>query len=151
MIVIYHCYGGAHSSVVAAAVHLGSLPGDGPPSAEQLWSIRYYDKQDQGDHGRIRFIGQDSDGHQVCILGRRNHFKLLKSSVEEVARVMGISLDDVRFVDTLVCVNWSMRIGGLLSRFLGLRVLGRPIVIQGTRKAYPCLVGLSQETRSSLR
>jgi len=149
--IIYHCYGGAHSSVVGAAIHLGFLPQEEPASAEQLWSIRYYDKQDQGDHGRIRFMGRDRDGHQVYILGCRNHFHILEKSIGEIGRVMGVSLDDVRFVDTLPCVNWSMRIGGFLSRFMGLRAIGRPLVIRGTRKAYQCLADLARETRAAVR
>ncbi|MHB8183533.1 MAG: DUF3189 family protein, partial [Candidatus Desulforudaceae bacterium] len=31
MLVIYHCYGGTHSSVRTAAVHTGHLSTEGPP------------------------------------------------------------------------------------------------------------------------
>jgi hypothetical protein len=31
MKIIYHCYGGTHSSVIAAAIHLGLLPEDRVP------------------------------------------------------------------------------------------------------------------------
>ncbi|MEW6031384.1 MAG: DUF3189 family protein [Bacillota bacterium] len=151
MIVIYHCYGGAHSSVVAAAVHLGLLPQDRPPTARELCSIRYFDKQDQSDHGRIRPMGTDAEGHAVFLLGRRNCPGLLERSVREVARHVGVGTEDVRFVDTMPCVNWFMRLGGFTSRVLRLPALGRPVVIHGTRLAYPCLKRLAARTREGLR
>ncbi|HCX78095.1 MAG TPA: hypothetical protein DG577_01645, partial [Firmicutes bacterium] len=42
---IYHCYGGAHSSVTAAAVHVGLLARDKTPSRLELVSLPYFDAQ----------------------------------------------------------------------------------------------------------
>jgi len=99
----------------------------------------------------VHLVSPDKTYDQVYILGCRNHFHILAKSIGEIGRVMGVSLDDVRFVDTLPCVNWSMRIGGFLSRFMGLRAIGRPLVIRGTRKAYQCLADLARETRAAVR
>jgi len=146
--VVYHCYGGAHSSVVAAAVHLGLLPEDRVPSPDELWSVRYFDKQDAADHGRIREMGTDRAGNKVCILGRRGCFRQLERAVREVAMCLGVWREgDVLFVDTLGCVNWYMRAGGFLSRAARLKRLGRPLVIYGARKAYPAIRSLALQTR----
>lgn len=58
----------------------------------------------------------------------------------------GTDLSEVVLVDTLGCVNMPMRIGGLLSRRLGLVSIGRPIVTWGTLRSYRQLVALVQET-----
>ena len=44
MKIIYSCYGGTHSSPIAAAIHLGRLPDDRIPSPEELMKTDYYDK-----------------------------------------------------------------------------------------------------------
>lgn len=151
MIVIYHCYGGAHSSVVAAAVHLGLLPRDRKPSPDELWSVRYFDKQDSHDAGRIRLMGTDCHDNEIYILGRRSDVSLIRRAVEEVGRLMGVWPEgQVLFVDTLPCVNWYMRIGGFLSRAARLKRLGRPTVIYGTRRAYRSLSDLAASTLGRL-
>ncbi|HEX3010797.1 MAG TPA: DUF3189 family protein, partial [Syntrophomonadaceae bacterium] len=39
MKIIYHCFGGSHSSVTAAAIHLGLIEKHRPPSMEELMSL----------------------------------------------------------------------------------------------------------------
>jgi len=56
----------------------------------------------------------------------------------------------VTFIDTLTVVNIWMRIGGFLSRAVGLTRLGRPLVIYGTRRAFPLLVALVRRTHTQL-
>lgn len=147
MVVIYHCHGGAHLSVVCAAVHLGLLPTDHIPAADELWAVRWFDREDPADRGRIRCMGVDSRGRKVCVLGRRSVFRVVRRAVEVVAREMGVwSPGEVLFVDTQPCANWPMRVGGFLSRATGLRCLGRRLVAHGTRKAYPELVALVRRT-----
>ncbi len=151
MLVIYHCHGGAHASVVCAAVHLGLLPADRVPTADELWAVRWFGREEPADHGRIRCMGVDSRGTKVCVLGRRNVFRVLRRAVEVVAREMGVwAPGEVLFVDTLPCANWYMRVGALLSRAAGLRRLGRPLVVHGTRKAYPELVALVRRTLAGM-
>jgi hypothetical protein len=63
-----------------------------------------------------------------------------------VARMLGAA-DELVFVDTLHCVSLKMRLGGYLSRRWGLITLGRPLVIQGTREAFPQIVELVREVK----
>src|SRR5690606_1821093 len=51
----------------------------------------------------------------------------------------------------LQTVNLPMRVGGYLSRRLGWVAVGRPLVVFGTRRAFPALVQLVEETRRKLR
>ena len=53
MIIIYHCYGGTHSSVMAASLHLGLLPQDKKPTGKELLALPYFDQQSGADFGKI--------------------------------------------------------------------------------------------------
>ena len=67
--VIYHCYGRAHSSVVAAHLHLGNLPMAGPVSIEQLIGLAEFDRADPSQWGIPYLMGRDERGNEVYILG----------------------------------------------------------------------------------
>ena len=43
--IIYSCYGGAHSSIVASAIHIGYLPINRIPTTEEISNTPYYDAQ----------------------------------------------------------------------------------------------------------
>lgn len=150
MKVIYSCYGGAHSSPVAAAIHLGKLPEASVPDSKALMQLPRFDRVGSEKHGLAELMGIDSQGHEVYVLGRGSAGKAV-----ERAFFSGVNLaesDASRFllVDTLTCVNVPMRIGGYLSRRLGWTAVGRPIVLWGTRRAYSRLVRLVQQTKKRL-
>jgi hypothetical protein len=71
MKIIYHCFGGSHSSVTAAALHLGMLDKTRIPTREQLMDVPYYDKTSDEDFGSIRYMGTDEFGHDVYVLGKK--------------------------------------------------------------------------------
>lgn len=135
--IIYNCFGGAHSSVTAAALHLGLIPEDRPATARELLNIPYYDAQVGKNHGRIRFMGFDSMGNEVYIVGKKNLGAAYEKIMRSLIMLSGESQEKYHFVNTMPYVNLWMVIGGYLSRRLGWRFPGRPIVIYGTRKAYP--------------
>ena len=60
MKVIYSCYGGAHSSPVAAAIHLGKLPEERVPDAEALLQLPRFDRVDSEKHGLAERWGSTS-------------------------------------------------------------------------------------------
>lgn len=147
MKVIYHCYGGSHSSVVAAAVHLGLLPVDRVPTRDELLKLDYFDRMEREEHGSFRFIGEDESGNQVYVLGIEGLGDVLMRAFEGFARLYEVEENQYLFVDTLSQVNLKMRIGGWLSRSLGLVVIGRPLVISGTQDAFNRLAALGLGTR----
>lgn len=71
MKVIYHCYGGSHSSVVAAALHLKWLDPTRLPDPLDLIHLPYFDKTQDSDFGRIHYMGTDESGHDIYILGKK--------------------------------------------------------------------------------
>lgn len=135
MIFIYNCYGGSHSSVTAAAIHLGLLPETRIAYNRELLNTPYYDAQVAPDHGRIRFMGYDEKGNKVCIASKRNLGGYYGKILGEVAKIVGADSSNLIFIDTMPYVNIWMIVGGYLSRRLGIKI-GRSIILYGTRQSY---------------
>jgi len=146
MKIIYHCFGGSHSSVTAAALHLRILNRNQVPTTEDLMKIPYYDKTNDTDFGSIRFMGTDELGNDIYVLGKKSLGNRFSSILMGVAEILG-KQDDLIVVNCMGLVNWSMKLGGFTSRRLGLVALGRPVVIWGTRRAFNQLVNLVEITR----
>ncbi|HZK25373.1 MAG TPA: DUF3189 family protein [Oscillospiraceae bacterium] len=147
--IIYHCYGGAHSSVTAAAIHLGQLQADKIPTAQELLSLALFDRQTAEGHGQLHFFGFDEWGNQIYSVGCRNVGQTMVNILHGVSKLLGIH-EQLVFVDTLHCVSLKMRIGGYLSRRWSIISVGRPLVIQGTREAYPKIVELVAQVKVKL-
>lgn len=146
MIIIYHCFGGSHSSVTAAAIHLDLLRSDTPPAKEEMLALPYFDKTTENDFGSLRFMGFDRENNAVYILGKKSQSDRFSNVLLGVADLLG-KKDEVIAVNTMGRVNWSMKLGGFTSRRIGIAGMGRPVVIEGTRKAFWDLVNLVEMTK----
>ncbi len=146
MKVIYHCYGGSHSSVTAAALHIGLISKNRPPTTEELMALPYFDKTNNEDFGSIRFMGFDDYGNEVFILGKKNLGDRYSNIIIGIAEILGAK-DQVIAINCMNRVNWAMKLGGFTSRKIGAVFLGRPILSIGTRKAFLNLVNLVEITR----
>ncbi|MGI6488630.1 MAG: DUF3189 family protein [Syntrophomonadaceae bacterium] len=141
MEIIYHCFGGSHSSVTAAAIHLEMLPTHRIPTREELMALPYFDKTTDNDFGLIKLMGVDGYGNRVYVLGKRSLGDRFSRVLKGVAELMGVERE-LLVVNTMIYVNWVMMLGGYVSRRIGLPMFGRPVVCYGTRKAFLDLVGL---------
>ena len=146
MKVIYHCYGGSHSSVTAAALHLGMLNKGKLPAPEDLMALPYYDKTNDSDFGSIRYMGSDENGNDVYVMGKKSLGDRFSKILMGVAEILKKD-DQLIVVNCMHHVNWSMKLGGFTSRRLNLTYLGRPVVSWGTKKAFAQLVNLVEITR----
>lgn len=147
MKIIYHCYGGAHSSVTAAAVHLGWLPTDRIPTEEMIASLPLFDLQTNKDHGHIRLLGVDEDNREIYVAGRRNAAPLFENMVKGMTEMLDRPQDEIRLVSVMPYVNWKMVVGGYTSRRLGVIKIGRPIVLTGIRYSYLKIVSLVHQVK----
>ncbi|MGQ9779473.1 MAG: DUF3189 family protein [Bacillota bacterium] len=148
--VFYQCFGRAHTSVVAAAIHLGLLPAEGGvPSTAQIMALPYFDRAEKKDFGRPLFLGRDEEGHEIFILGLGGGFREGLGAIASVFRLAG--REGPLIVDTLLGLGILGRLGGGLSRELGLVRLGRPLAAYGVKKIYPRLVRTVTEVKSFLR
>ncbi|MBU7005547.1 DUF3189 family protein [Phosphitispora fastidiosa] len=142
MKIIYHCYGGAHSSVTAAAVHLGWLPTDRIPGSDEIKAIPYFDRPVTGDHGRLQFMGNDEFGNDIYVIGRRNAARVFENMAIGMAQVYGFCSEQLVLVNVMPYVNWKMVVGGFTSRKLGFTAIGRPVVTAGVKAAYWKIVSI---------
>lgn len=140
MIIIYHCYGGTHSSVMAASLHLGLLPQDKKPTGKELLALPYFDQQSGADFGKIFYMGKDERGHEIFIMGCKNAGYIVERALINFCRIKGINPNDILIVDTVPCLNILMRAGGFISRGLHLVTLGRLFLIPGCRSAFKKIV-----------
>jgi len=136
MKIIYNCFGGSHSSVTAAGIHLRLLPDTRRAKSEELLNIPYYDAQVGKDHGRIRFMGFDSRGNEIYITGKKNLGSFYAKIMHNLLSLGGEQQEKFVFINTIPYVNIWMVIGGVLSRRLRWKTVGRPLVIYGTIKSY---------------
>ncbi|MGB4505041.1 MAG: DUF3189 family protein [Syntrophaceticus sp.] len=148
--IVYHCYGGSHSSVTAAGIHLGILPQERTATAAELLRVPHYDYHGSVTHGRFRFIGRDIYGNEVFVLGKRTAGPDVTILLYRIAELVGCG-DEICPVDTTFPINPLMVIGGFLSRRLNLVSLGRPIVLYGTQIAYPYLVKIAGDVLQAIR
>lgn len=146
MKIIYHCFGGSHSSVLASAIHLGLIDKSRLPTMEEMMAIPYYDKTSDADFGSIRFMGIDEFKNEIYVLGKKSMGKRYANILLGIADILGVS-DKLISVNCMNQVNWSMKIGGFTSRRMGLEWLGRPVLGSGSRDAFFNLVNLVEYTR----
>jgi hypothetical protein len=132
---IYHCYGGAHSSVTSAGIHLGLLPRHRVPSTGEILMIPHYDGDEPIPYGHFRFMGRDAAGRAVFALGKSRLGPRVSGLLTVVAGIYGRAGDFIP-VDTTAPINFFMMFGGYVSRSLKLVGLGRPFVVLGTKLAY---------------
>lgn len=151
MKVFYYCYGSAHSSVVAAAIHLGYLPTDRVPSDIEFINLPYYDKTKSSEIGTPFFMGYDNCRNEIFIIGMGRERNLVRKTIISFLKHNKKDIGDILMVNTLRNVNIKTKIGGFLSRGLGLVPLGRPLTIRGIQEKYLDFVDMVDGVKVKLR
>lgn len=151
MRVFYHCYGGTHTSVVAACLHTGLLDPGRAPSVTEVVGLPHFDRTAPADLGRPLFIGRGPEGEEVYAVGFGPSKDIVRRAVCSFLDLRGVSPREYHFADALRQAGWVVKAGGILSRRLGLVAVGRPLAAVGIRRAYPRLVALVNQTRVEVR
>jgi hypothetical protein len=147
MILIYHDFGGAHTSCVCANIHVNKLPMDRTPDNEEIVNLPTFDKITKADYGRLIYIGKDDLGVKVYTLCRKNSKKIVIPAISDMYKIFNTTMNGFFVADTSPTVNNLMRLGGFSSRSLGLISFGRPIVVNGVQKDYSKMVDLVKRTK----
>ncbi len=145
--VVYHDFGGTHSTVIAAAIHLNWLPLDVVPSVDDILKIPLFDRLEKKDQGRLIYHGRDEYDNDVYTICRRNVPDLVSHALESVFEMAARDPREVLCVDTAPATNAWMQVGGAGSRRLGFVTLGRPMVAYGILRAYPKIVAIVHRTK----
>jgi hypothetical protein len=147
MKIIYHCYGRAHSSVVAAQLHLGKLPMVGPVTKEAIMAIPEFDLAEAADWGEPYLVGRDTADNEVYILGLNSQAPICIRAMLSLAGHVG-QADQILLVNTLAAIRLKTRIGGFMSKKLRWHRIGKPLAASGIISSLPRLrqlVGTVQE------
>jgi len=150
MHIIYHCVGGAHSSVIASAIHLGMLPETRVATNSEILSIPYYDNITREHYGRIIHRGTDEYGNNIYTLSRQFSGSLIIRALGDLSVILTGNENNVIFVNVSPTVNTTMKIGGFLSRSLNLIWPGRLIVLWGSRRAYMDIVNIVRSIKDKM-
>lgn len=131
---IYHCYGRAHSSVVAAHLHLGDLPDRGPVNLKTIINLPEFDKASSKDFAIPHWMGRDEWGNEIYIMGFGMFNPICVRTMEDLFRLFGRS-EEFLLVNALTAIGLSARIGGGLSRGCGWVRIGRPLAAWGITRS----------------
>lgn len=150
MMVIYHDVGGAHSTCVAANIHIGKLPMDRVPSTKELISLPTFDKITKDELGHLIYIGEDEFNIKVYTLGRKYAPNIVIPALQDMYSILNKDNTELLIVDTKPTVNFLMNVGGFTSRKLHLVSIGRPIVLKGTQQAYMNIVNVVKSIKNNV-
>lgn len=147
--VIYYCYGGTHSSVMAASIHLGLLDGGARPSLEAIMELELFDRVDSQTMGKPLFCGHDQAGREVYVLGAGKYRAQVTGLINSLVSACYPHEPAPCLINTLTVVNGRTRVGGFASRRLG-QIWGRRAAAQGLWETYDQLVDLVQLHQAAL-
>lgn len=142
MIVIFQCFGGTHTSVAAASIYLGRLPRTRLPRLEELMALPYFDRAGSAEVGILNYAGLDPQGNPVFILGSGRWGAEIRGLTASFLKLIGPDRPRVAVIDCLPEVSLPVRVGGYISRRLGLAAIGRPLVSRGILWSYSRLLKL---------
>ena len=151
MKVFYYCYGSAHSSVISAAIHTGMLNPTLIPSSDEIINLPHYDKTSNPEIGTAFFFGYDKMDNEIYIIGMKSEKEIVLQSIQSLLQNVGIPGTNYIFINTLTHVNFITRIGGFLSRKLGLIFPGRLFTVYGLQRSYFSFVKMVKQTKFNLK
>lgn len=149
MKIIYHCFGGTHSSVLCAALHLGMISDQQIPGYRELMECPYFDKVPSSQVGVIHYMGRDTRENDVYVLGCRSCGPIVEKVTAEMNSLLNIAPHEVSMVDTAPCLNILLKLGGFISRGLGLVSCGRILLYPGVRLAFNNFKGLVRRVKDN--
>jgi hypothetical protein len=121
-LVIYACYAGTHSSILAASVHLGIVDNGTP-----ICDLPYFDRRRTAEIGVPVFMGKDCSGAEVYALGTGWLSAPLERAVCDLIELscpnVSVCICSVRGL-----LDFRARVGGFASRRCSLVFPGRNLI-----------------------
>lgn len=124
---------------------------DRRPDPEEIRRVPNFDKLKNSEIGTPIYIGPDEDGNQVYIIGLASGKKIMAGALRDFLLACGVAEEKVYFADALPGANVLTRIGGFLSRQVGLVRVGRPLCALGVWQEYSQFVQLVRRVKADIR
>ena len=149
MIYVYDCFGGTHTSVMAASYHLNLIDENHVPSDEEILKLSHFNELKKDSWGHLFFHGTDEKGNKVYTVGRGHSKKIIPalSSLSSMLQNNQLLQEKIIFSNTSPTVPPVMTIGGFLSTTLGVDSLGVPLLLKGAKQNYKYIIGLVHNTK----
>lgn len=154
MKLIYHCYGSAHSSIVAAAIHLKKLPTERTPTYEEIIALEDFDQSRNDSLGHIFYKGTDEEGIEIYTMGMGPESELVKRTMQSMIKHHNASQQEserIFFAQALPHINRIAKVGGALSRRYGIVGMGRYLAARGICQSYQQLVSFVGQTKNKIK
>ena len=147
-VVIYHCFGGVHTSVTAAAIHCERIPGQ-VPLRNELEEISRFNTLD-AEIGEIHHAGYDRRGLAIKSAGFGSHGDQLLDGAILLLCLSGYNRSQIITRNTLSTAGIVLRLGGFLSCRLKFRRVGDPLVWWGIERSFSQLLDLVEQMQKRL-
>ncbi|SHJ91553.1 Protein of unknown function [Anaerobranca californiensis DSM 14826] len=122
MKIFYYCYGGAHSSVIAAALHLEKI--SYPLNYQEILDFPYFDGNNPKGKGLPIFLGKDIKGNEIYFVGYGKNKEMIVKLLKSFLKIHGIKDEEYLFVNALERIDWRVKLGGFLSKALNFKKIG---------------------------
>lgn len=150
MKIIYHCFGSAHSSITAAAIHLEHLPLDRIPKVHEIISLPDFDVSRNDSLGHLFYKGKDKLGNEVYTIGMGPEMSVVKNTLYSMIELCGHETEEFFFAEALPHINRLARTGGALSRRYGWVKIGRFLAAKGICQSYDELTKFVKQTKKEI-
>jgi len=147
MEVIYWCYAGAHTSVTAAALHLGFL--NMKPTITDIMALPGFDSTCSDQLGMVNKYGTDTAGNNIYIAALGPNRAVTLPVLNLLLEACGLSSDSYLLVNALSCIRIETRVGGYISRRLGYVRLGRYLCALGILRSFKCFMQLVETVKAA--
>ncbi len=148
MKVFFLCRTGHHTSLIAAALLLGSLA-ERPAFADNLYNITGFDRIEFKDIGTPFYVGNDIKNNEIYTIGISRENQIMARAANDLICLMSSVPDDWQIIDTIPVVSrWTA--AGLTVKRLHLNTLARAFFYLGARQEYGGLLKLVEEKKKTI-
>ncbi len=132
MKVFYVCRTGHHTSLLAAALHLGILTGK-PGDARNIYSLPGFDNNSLNEIGKPFSVRRDDNSTEVYTFGVSKENRLMIRAASELISLIGINPGEWHIIDTShITSKWT--IAGTTVKRVRLHTLSKVFLYLGARK-----------------
>lgn len=146
MKVIYHDKTGRHLSITIAAIHLQLLNNNS--SRWELNKLPYF--LHTKPPGTLIYMGLDTLGNEVYVLGRKNTFPVIRNAYLGMNRVFRLN-QDFLFADVQPLANWYLLFFDLINSKQKTDPKLEKLLFQGLAQLKPKLISFAYQVRERLR
>ena len=143
MKVFYICRTGHHTSLLAAAIHLGMIK-DKPRQVADIYNLPGYDDINLSEIGKPYVVGVYGDSQVVYTIGVAKENILLARIADELISLMGVRPGEWQIVDTSDIISRWTLLGQKIKR-THLHTLCKVFFYLGARNEWRYLTKLVQQ------